>query len=166
MVKEAFLDMTRRQKITMERNMHATYYYIPSEDLYEVKCSLNDYAHDVSVIYKVDMNKGVVVDAMAHMDMIPEDSCKCAPKLLKRVIGMDITRGFSPNVMVELMGKDGCENLAELMSFSGGAMVFIWARHQCEQGKISWDQFGNTIFPYRINTCLTFNPQFDPKSLD
>lgn len=286
-----FLDKSLKQKITMERNIHATYYYLPDKDLFEVHCSLNDYAHDVTVIYLCDMNKGVVVNCDVQMDMTPEGSCKYAPFLCKKIEGMNLLKGFSANVLIEMIGKNGCENIAELLtfsgsevsnidvatvkaagyaskkklqmtrnmhsiyyyvpdkdayeiacilsddkydvtarflcdmnqdkvlscelfvdlapagiaeqmqeiaqkivgiqlkhgfmanvfiammgteagnklaemfSFSGSAIAFVWVRNLCESGKLGWDQFGNTIFPIRINTCIAFNPTFNPKDI-
>ena len=286
-----FLDKTMKQKITMERNIHATYYYLPDKDLFEVHCSLNDYGHDVTVIYLCDLNKGIVENCEVKIDITPESSCRYAPTLCKKIEGMNLLKGFSANVLIEMLGKNGCENIAELLtfsgssipeidvaavkaagyttkkklqmtrnmhstyyyvpdkdayevacilsddkydvtarflcdmnadkvvscelftdvtpcgietqmqeiaqkvvgiqlkhgfmanvfmlmmgseagnklaemfSFSGSAIAFVWVRNLCESGKLGWDQFLNTIFPMKINTCIAFNPTFNPKDI-
>jgi hypothetical protein len=108
-----------------------------------------EYLHDMWLRLTVDLDM-MVVDCEAAMDATPYTICPGVAPNIKRLIGLQIGKGFMRTAMQRLGGVEGCTHLRELLQPVATVLfqTFVGLRgHSLER----------EVPPQLLNTCYSYD---------
>lgn len=82
---------------------------------YEVRGQWKDDIHDLKSRMVFDINNFIIAEAEVEASGVPFDICHQGLKSIDALVGASLGKGFSKLVSQDVMGKQGCYHLGELV---------------------------------------------------
>ncbi len=105
-----------------------------------------DAVHDMRVRVTIDADF-TIVDAVAAIDAVPYPGCEAIAPSYRKIIGLNLTRGFRQRVGEMFGSVAGCSHLTELLSSLPTAAIQTFAGEQRDT------EIGGGGKPFQLDRC-------------
>jgi hypothetical protein len=109
--------------------------------------------HHVIVRIILSLPKLLIESAEAEMPAVPVDMCKEMKDSVKKLVGLQLTRGFKSKLKERLGGKNGCLHMTNLILFMNTAALqgsYTFYNRVREDGRLKDPKFDNSPI---VNSC-------------
>lgn len=147
--------------LTAERNLKVEYFEKEkNKNIWIVKSHMSESEHDITVTLEVDMEKMIIIDAKISFDHCPQPECRLIEKKADELIGMEIDRLFSQNIMKIFMGPQGCPNIMTLLNIAVPGIIYYYYPYKVKTGEMTHAQFYDILRIKEKNACITHSIMF------
>lgn len=109
--------------------------------------------HRITVVMDVTLPRLIIEKAEARMSTVPVAYCREVENVVKKLVGLRITRGFTNKIRDLVGGRNGCLHMNQLILAMGAAAVqgsYAYYTRVREDGRIKSPDFDGSII---LNSC-------------
>lgn len=138
---------------------------------YEIRGKLKDDIHDLNSRIVIDVNSFTIIEAEVEAAYVPFEICHRGLRTIDAIIGASVERGLNRVVTQQIMGKQGCYHLGEMVMNSVKAFLQAASRegpywmneNECQNRWSEWVNNYKNICIYFSQPCIS--PEDIQKSL-